>query len=476
MRVRLPTDPPGDASAHLIENTPVGRVNSTPEEHTPSRPPTVRHESDVHGFITRTFFKIGPPGRVGIESEWFVLDPKFPHQSVPIERLLSLLTAAGPLPAGSRLTFEPGGQVELSTVPAIGSAAAVALLSRDVTAAAALLAESGLAMVATGTDPLRRPLRILDQPRYAAMERFFDAEGPNGRFMMTSSAAVQISLEAGADPADVRRRWRLANDLAPLLSAMFANSPLHRGRPTGLRTSRQAFWTGIDPGRTRAPAGADPVAAYTRFALAARVMVVRHPDGGWLADPGFTFGEWVAGTVGHRPTEADLAYHLTTLFPPVRPRAWLEFRSVDALPMPWWPVAVATCAILLDDPQAQQHAAQIAAGVAGRWPEAIRDALTDRPLQQAARHCLTAVEAALRRSADPADQPLADQVEAYLERYVRLGRTPADDVLDAFATGAPPWAAVSAAAGHAFVPGTAVANPSPPQPEPAEGRSGGRPA
>jgi glutamate--cysteine ligase len=56
----------------------------------------VRHESDVHGFITRTFFKIGPPGRVGIESEWFVLDPELPHQPVPIERLQFLLTAAGP--------------------------------------------------------------------------------------------------------------------------------------------------------------------------------------------------------------------------------------------------------------------------------------------------------------------------------------------------------------------------------------------
>ena len=74
MRVPQPTDPPGDASAHQIESTPVGGASSTPEKHSPSRPPTVRHESEVHGFITRTFFKNGPPGRVGIESEWFVLD------------------------------------------------------------------------------------------------------------------------------------------------------------------------------------------------------------------------------------------------------------------------------------------------------------------------------------------------------------------------------------------------------------------
>jgi glutamate--cysteine ligase len=418
---------------------------TTPTSDAPSRAPTIRHESDVHGFITRTFFKIGPPGTVGVESEWFAVDDRQLERAVSIQRLQSLLLTAGPLPAGSTITFEPGGQVELSTAPAAGPAATVALIGQDLAAATARLQPAGIRLVASGADPARSPVRILDQPRYAAMERFFDSDGPSGRYMMTTSAAVQVSLDAGADPLDVRRRWRLANDLAPLLTATFANSPLHRGRPTGVRSSRQAFWSGIDPGRTRAPVGDDPAAAYARFALQARVMLLRRPGGRWLADPGITFAQWVAGEPGHRPTEDDLVYHLSTLFPPVRPRAWLELRSVDALPSPWWQVAVATCAVLLDDPIAFEVAAAAVQPVAGRWSQAIRSGLADRPLQLAADRCLTAVATALGSSATPpADQALAAAVQAYHERYVARGRTPADEVLDAHHRGDPPWQAVAA--------------------------------
>jgi glutamate--cysteine ligase len=123
----------------------------------------------------------------------------------------------------------------------------------------------------------------------------------------------------------------------------------------------------------------------------------------------------------------DLANHLSTLFPPVRPRGWLELRMIDALPEPYWPVPVAVAAALLDDPAAADIAAAATEPCAGRWAKAARDALTDPALGRAARTCFEAAHAALlRRGATD----LAGLVADYVHRYVERGRCPADDVID----------------------------------------------
>ena len=142
-----------------------------------------------------------------------------------------------------------------------------------------------------------------------------------------------------------------------------------------------------------------------------------------------TFGQWVAD--GHRlgwPTVNDIRYHMTTLFPPVRPRGWLELRMIDALPEEWWPVAVAVTTALLDDPTAAEHARHAVAPVREHWRAASRDALGDPALHDAARHCFAAARDALPRlRCDPATQVATS---AYFERYVAQGRCPADDLLD----------------------------------------------
>jgi glutamate--cysteine ligase len=211
-----------------------------------------------------------------------------------------------------------------------------------------------------------------------------------------------------------------------VLVAAFANSPLQLGRRTGLRSTRQAIWAGLDPGRTLPVLNgtADPAAAWAEYALDARVMLRRDPRGGWIADPGVTFREWLAQG---EPTVDDLNYHLSTLFPPVRPRGWLELRMIDALPEPYWPVPVAVAAALLDDPVAADVARAATEPVAERWAEAARNALTDPALALAARTCFAAAHAALLRQG-AAD--LARLVADYADRYVERGRCPADDVID----------------------------------------------
>lgn len=378
----------------------------------------------VYQYIRGVCFKTGPPGTVGAETEWFVQDSAAPTAHVPMTRVRALLDAAGPLPNGSLITYEPGGQLELSSAPYPGLAPLHGALAADLAKVRAVLAEAGLVLAGHGVDPVREPHFQAEHPRYTCMRGYFSADYAEvGEAMMCSTASVQVCLDIGTDQADLVRRWRLAHALGPVLIAAFANSPLRGGQRTGLRSTRQAIWTDLDPCRTAAPVGDDPAEAWARYALDARVMVMRTPDGGWLADPGMTFREWLGKG---EPGMEDLEYHLSTLFPPVRPRGWLELRMIDALPEPYWPVPVAVATALLDDPVAAAIAQAETEPVAGHWEQAARDGLADPALATAARACFDAALNALPRLGAHGLVPL---VEAYRGRYVERGRTPADDQL-----------------------------------------------
>lgn len=384
-------------------------------------------EDDVVTHVHAICFKTGPPGLTGVESEWLVSDLHRPDQHVPLHRLTAAIESAGPPPAGSAVTYEPGGQLELSTTPRPGPTASYAALRADLAHVRAHLARAGLGISGCGVDPYRPPVRQLADPRYRAMEAYFDADGPAGRIMMCSTAAVQVCVDIGANLGQAARRWRLAHALGPVLVATFANSPVRAGRVTGWKSTRQAVWAALDGGRIRPPSGDDPIDAWTRYVLDARVMVVRREGGAWVADPGMTFRQWLAGARFGHPRHDDLAYHLTTLFPPVRPRGWLELRMIDAQPGEGWAVPLAVVTALFDDAAAADLAFCAAEPVADRWLPAARDALADAALGRAAVACFEAALAALPRIGAGDLVPL---VERFADRYVTRGRCPADDVLD----------------------------------------------
>ncbi len=157
-----------------------------------------------------------------------------------------------------------------------------------------------------------------------------------------------------------RWRWRLAHHIGPVLVAAFANSPLRQGRPSGWRSTRQQVWAHLDPGRTLPPPDdGDPRDAYATYALDAELMLIRR-DGGpsWAAPRGLTFRGWLRGELGSErpPTIDDLTYHLSTLFPPVRPRGHLELRMIDAQCGDGWIVPAAVAWALLEDPRAADTA------------------------------------------------------------------------------------------------------------------------
>lgn len=416
-------------------------------------------EQDAAAHVHGICFKTGPPHRVGVELEWLVRDvrePRLPVEPARVSAALAGLDASGALPAGSRLTTEPGGQLELSSRPAVGIAECVTAAAKDMTAVTEALEAGGLYLCGYGLDPFRPPLRVVDAPRYVAMEEFFDRSGPAGRIMMCNTASVQVCLDAGDDGPGVQGhcwRWQVLHAIGPVLVAAFANSPLRRGRATGWRSTRQAIWAQLDPGRTRQPPGtrvprtsADLRSRWAEYALDAELVCIRHGDSGsWSAPPGLTFRSWLrggdrranlsGGARRRRPTIDDLDYHLSTLFPPVRPRGHLELRVIDAQPGDGWVVPAAVCWALLSDPQAGNEALaateQLTSAPADPWLRAAWSGPSDRGIAQAARACFDAAVNALRRRAEPA--PLLRAVADFAERYVQRNRCPADDLLEEIA-------------------------------------------
>jgi glutamate--cysteine ligase len=255
------------------------------------------------------------------------------------------------------------------------------------------------------------------------MEGHFEALGCGvpGREMMTATASLQVNLDAGP-AAGWTARLDLLRSLVPVLVAASAGSPYLGGRSSGWHSMRQETWYGIDHGRTGPVTSGDPAETWAEYALAAPVMLVREGDGFRPVRRRVPFARWIAdpACLGRPATLADLDYHLTTLFPPVRPRGYVEIRCIDALPDRWWPALAALTATLMDDAVVADRAAELCEPVAERLEEAARHGPSGPELRRAVAGC---ADAAAR--ACPA--ALADDLGA-LAALLADGRTPGDDL------------------------------------------------
>jgi glutamate--cysteine ligase len=225
---------------------------------------------------------------------------------------------------GAHISFEPGGQIEISSAPHATASGAVRATQSLVSAIREAMQPAGIELITCGVDPRNGieavPLQ-LHRDRYARMTRFFDAIGPSGVRMMRQTAAVQINVERGRAPG---ARWGLLNSLAPYIVALFANSRQYAGKRTGYASYRAHLWRTLDPSRTGLPWEAtDPAARYLTFALDAKAM--RSSDG---TRPWLTFRDWMHAEA---VSNDDWQFHLSTLFPEVRPKEFFEIRSADAI-------------------------------------------------------------------------------------------------------------------------------------------------
>jgi glutamate--cysteine ligase len=386
---------------------------------------------DAAQHICETCLADGSVGRVGLEVEAHCFDLADPMRRPDWAELTEAIAGVPPLPGGSAITVEPGGAVELSGPPMDEPVSAIAAMTADRAVLRAAFAQAGLGLVLLGADPLRPAKRVNPGDRYRAMERFFIASqtGDAGAAMMTSTASVQVNLDAGPQDgwAD---RVRLAHALGPTMIAIAANSPLLGGQFTGWQSTRQRVWSQLDSARCGPILGVngdDPAADWARYALKAPVMLV-HPTPEMDAVPitdWVPFADWADGRVlpgNRKPTPTDLEYHLTTLFPPVRPRRWLEIRYLDSLPDAVWPAVVFALVTLLDDPVAADIAAEATEAVATAWDRAAQMGLGDRRLHEAATRCV-------QTAAERAPAELEESMQQ-LVRSVEKGRCPADDFSD----------------------------------------------
>jgi glutamate--cysteine ligase len=370
----------------------------------------------------------GPIGRVGLELEAHCVDLSDPLRRPGWAELTDAVASVPELPGGSVITIEPGGAIELSGPPLDGALSAIAAMRADRGALRAALRRRGLGLLMLGADPLRPPEMVNPGARYLSMEAFFAASGTGdaGAAMMTSTASVQVNIDAG--PRDGwADRVRLAHALGPTMIAIAANSPMLGAGFSGWCSSRQWVWGRLDTARCGPVLGAsgdDPASDWARYALKAPVMLVHAPEAEPVTE-WVPFADWADGRTllgGRRPTEADLDYHLTTLFPPVRPRGWLEIRYLDAMPDDLWPAVVFTLVALLDNPELSEIAWAATESVSTAWDQAARVGLADPRLRDAAVLCVRAAAGAA-----PAD--LAAPMDALLRR-VLAGRSAADDFAD----------------------------------------------
>lgn len=376
------------------------------------------------------------PGLVGVEMELIpVATANYPPQPVGKAALEQALLADPDLAREARVTFEPGGQIELSPPPLANVSQLLTIIDHVLGRLRHCAARREIMLVSTGVN-MWHGLEELglqtDQPRYRAMQAHFDAIGPQGCRMMRQTAALQVCLDFGrGDVAD--RRWLLANRAGPALTAAFANSAVLEGMPTGLRSTRSAIWQTVDPSRTGFDGqqiGPDPMDAYTAFALRAEAMPLPQ-DGGEAVPLRLPFADWLAAD-GDRPDAADLRHHLTTLFPPVRPHGYLEVRYIDAMPAHWLPVPVLLLTALLYDREACEDALAGLSLAARPWQEwwrvAAASGMADGALRsQALMLFALALDAIPRFPPGYFPASATELLMTYRDRYLLAARCPADD-------------------------------------------------
>jgi glutamate--cysteine ligase len=420
----------------------------------------VAREDLIRYFRKACLESRGGPPRIGVEHELLPVDPRTGEArgySGPsgVEGVLFDLLARGfedpdrrahptaVVRAGLTVNLEPGAQTELS-----GTAhETLAGVERELLDHWALLRNAaerrGFCYLSHGIQPVSRAHEIEQVPkrRYAIMTAYFEARGgPLFRDMMRRTASVQASFDF-EDEADAGRKLRLALLAAPVAAALFANSPIAGGRPSGFLSERTAVWLGTDGARSglvpEAIAGEWSFERYVDFALRVPAILVRAPDGGVAPAGGRTFGELLARGTGERPvTLADWELHLSTIFTDARLRGLVETRSCDG-PRPADAMAVpAFWTGLLYDRAALEGATALLAPFAPKWQAlkaaAAREALAARAdrattLFDLARDLVKLAAAGLLRRGRGEERYLAAA-----EEIVRAKKTAAERVLERF--------------------------------------------
>ncbi len=273
----------------------------------------------------------------------------------------------------------PGGQFELSGAPLENLHQTCAEVQDHLKQIRPVCDALGLGMLGIGFQPKwrRDDISFMPKGRYQVMRRYMPTKGKLGLDMMLRTCTVQVNLDFG-DEADMVKKFRVSMALQPVAVALFANSPFYEGRPSGFLSFRSHVWTDVDPDRCgMLPFVFEPGFGYERYVdyMLDVPMYFVYRDGRYIDVAGQSFRDFMVGRLpglpGVVPTMSDWVDHLTTAFPEVRLKRFLEMRGADAGP---WAQICALPALwsgLLYDDGALDAADRIIAG----WSAADRETL-----------------------------------------------------------------------------------------------------
>ncbi len=344
----------------------------------------------------------------------------------------------------ANVSLEPGGQFELSGAPLATIHETAAELDAHLREVHALAGPLGVGFLGMGAAPAWRHEDMPRMPkgRYRLMTDYMGRVGTHGTQMMYRTSTVQANLDFGSE-ADMVRKLRVSLALQPVATALFASSPFFEGRPNGHRSWRSRIWRGLDDART----GLMPWAfeegmgfeAYADWALDVPMYFV-YRDGRYVDALGQSFRDFLQGRLpalpGEVPTLSDWADHLTTAFPEVRLKQFLEMRGADAGSRAHLLALPAFWTGLLYDGAALDAAWDLVKGFDAATREGLRVAASESALMGEAggRRLLDLARAAVE-VADAGLRARGHGEEAFLDplrRSVETGRTQADDLLSLY--------------------------------------------
>ena len=442
---------------------------STREEGAPS--PLVRSRDDLIGWIAAGA-KPRNDWRIGTEHEKFVFHtdtltpvPYAGERSIralmealiarfgwePIledDRIIALKRAAGV--QGGNISLEPGGQFELSGGP-VATLHETAEETTDHFYEVLNVGEPlGIGFLGLGFSPKWTLAETPRMPkdRYAIMTSYMPKVGSRGLDMMYRTATIQVNLDF-ADEADMVKKLRVSLALQPIAAALFAASPFTEGRLNGFQSLRSEIWRDTDKARTgMLPFAFEPGMGYERYVdYALQVpMYFVYRGGRYIDASGASFKDFMAGKLpalpGETPTLDDWSDHLTTMFPEVRLKRFLEMRGADGGP---WQRICALSALwvgLLYDDDALEAAWSLVKGWTEEEREGLRNAVPRTALktrfrsltvQDIARDVVRIARRGLRqrRRINPASQDESIYLEPLME-VVQSGRTLSDELIEKF--------------------------------------------
>ena len=402
-------------------------------------------EHEKFGFLTDTLAPLPFAGDRSIQAVLAGLRDRYGWQPLEEDGELVALKKDG-----ASITLEPGGQFELSGAPLETIHRTCGEVTGHLKEVSSVAAPLGIGFIGLGAAPSwsREDMPRVPKGRYAIMRRYMATKGSLGVDMMHRTSTVQVNLDFASE-ADMVHKFRTSLALQPIATALFANSPLTDGRPNGFRSWRAHIWTDTDPDRTGM---LDFVfedgfgfERYTQYMLDVPMYFVWR-DGTYIDASGQSFRDFLRGALpaapGLKPSILDWQDHLSTAFPEVRLKTFLEMRGADsgswgricALPAFW-------TGLLYD-----QQSLDAAWDIARDWTrdqraqlrlDAARHGLeaeiAGRPVAEVARDLLALSRAGLRRRAR-LDAGGSDETGflAPLDEIARTGRSFACQLLAAY--------------------------------------------